>query len=56
MKYKGLFHALKTVYKEEGRGKFLSGLHPRFMFNLVNGFMYLFIYDRFAAYVNTIYE
>ena len=47
---------MKTVYKEEGYQKFLSGLHPRFMFNLLNGMMYLFIYDRFTHYVNTIYD
>ena len=55
-KYKGLLDALRTVYREEGREKFLSGLHPRFMFNLVNGLMFLFVYDRFTHYVNSIYE
>ena len=53
-KYTGLFNALQTVAKEEGRHKFLSGLHPRFMFNLMNGFMFLFIYDRFTHYINEI--
>tara|TARA_B110000285_G_C14851285_1_gene480056 strand:+ start:178 stop:732 length:555 start_codon:yes stop_codon:yes gene_type:complete len=56
VKYKGLIHALKTVYKEEGRGKFLGGLHPRFMFNLFNGVMFLFVYDRFTHYIDTIYQ
>ena len=55
VKYTGLIHALKTVYKEEGRAKFLSGLHPRFMFNLMNGFLFLFVYDRFTQYINTVY-
>jgi len=53
-KYTGLINALQTVAKEEGRHKFLSGLHPRFMFNLMNGFMFLFIYDRFTHYINEI--
>lgn len=52
LKYTGLFNALKTVYQEEGAGKFLSGLHPRFMFNLFNGVMFLFIYDRFNQYID----
>ena len=56
VKYRGLYRTLKTVYKEEGHAKFLSGLHPRFMFNLMNGLMYLFIYDRFSEYVNEIYK
>merc|ERR1712194_187081 len=56
IKYKGLVDALVKVYKEEGREKFLSGLHPRFMFNLVNGLAFLFVYDRFTHYVNSIYE
>lgn len=55
-KYNGLIHALRTVYKEEGHMKFLSGVHPRFMFNLINGFLFLFVYDRFIHYVNTVYE
>lgn len=55
-KYTGLIQTLRTVYKEEGPQKFLSGLHPRFMFNLINGFMFLFIYDRFTHYLSTIYE
>jgi len=55
-KYNGLIHALRTVYREEGRAKFLSGLHPRFMFNLVNGLMFLFIYDRFTHYVDSIHD
>ena len=49
-------HALRTVYKEEGKAKFLGGLHPRFMFNLLNGVMFLFVYDRFNHYINTIYQ
>ena len=53
-KYTGLIQALRTVSKEEGNHKFLSGLHPRFMFNLMNGFMFLFIYDRFTHYINEI--
>ena len=52
LKYSGLIQALKTVYQEEGSGKFLSGLHPRFMFNLFNGVMFLFIYDRFTQYID----
>lgn len=56
VKYNGLIDALVKVYKEEGREKFLSGLHPRFMFNLVNGLMFLFVYDRFTHFVNSIYE
>ena len=48
MKYRGFIHCLTTVYKEEGLRKlFLGGLHPRYMFNLLNGVMFLFIYDRF---------
>ena len=53
-KYTGLINALKTVYKEEGAWKFLSGAHPRFMFNMVNGLMFLFIYDRFTFYINAV--
>ena len=52
VKYRGLIQGLKTVYKEEGRGKFLSGLHPRFMFNTMNAAMYLFIFNRFAEYID----
>ena len=55
-KYKGLIHGLKTVYQEEGRSKYLSGLHPRFMFNLFNGVLFLFVYDRFTHYIDTIYD
>ena len=56
VKYTGLIQALNTVYKEEGKHKFLSGLHPRFMFNLMNGFLFLFVYDRFTHFINTVYE
>ena len=55
VKYKGHIDALRKVYKEEGREKFMSGLHPRFMFNLVNGLFFLFVYDRFTEFVNQIY-
>ena len=55
-KYTGLINALKTVYTEEGKGKFLGGAHPRFMFNLFNGVMFLFVYDRFTHYIDTIYQ
>jgi len=52
-KYTGLWQALKTVKTEEGINKlFLGGLHPRFMFNLLNGAMFLFIYDRFIVEVS----
>ncbi len=47
-RYTGLFNALKEVYKEEGAWKFTSGVHPRFMFNLYNGLLFLFVYDRFV--------
>jgi hypothetical protein len=52
-KYTGLFMAMRTVYKEEGYFKlFFGGIHPRFMFNLYNGCMFLFIYDRFTHYMS----
>lgn len=53
-KYTGLFHCLRTVYKEEGAYKFLSGIHPRFMFNLINGCLFLFVYDRFIESIKDI--
>ena len=57
MKYTGLLQALKLVYKEEGRDKLMfSGIHPRFMFNFFNGVMFLFIFDRFTAYVHSIHQ
>ena len=52
LKYNGLIDALRKVHREEGREKFLSGLHPRFMFNLFNGLLFLFVYDRFSEFVN----
>lgn len=52
VKYRGLVHTLRTVYREEGKEKFLSGLHPRFMFNMFNAVMYLFIFNRFTAYID----
>ena len=49
-KYTNLVQALRTVLKEEGARKlWLGGLHPRFMFNMVNATMFLFIYDRFMV-------
>ncbi len=49
-KYRGLFQTLRQVYTEEGAKKlFLGGIHPRFMFNMLNGAMFLFIYDRFIV-------
>ena len=50
-KYTGFWNCLTTVYKEEGPKKFLSGMHPRFMLNLFNGVLYLFVYDRFVQNV-----
>jgi len=47
---------MKTVYKEEGGYKFLSGIHPRFMFNLFNGALFLFVYDRFIENIKQVYE
>lgn len=55
-KYTGLFNALKTVYKEEGAMKFLSGVHPRFMLNFFNGVLYLYVYDRFVQSVQKVYD
>lgn len=46
-KYTGLIDCLRQVYKQEGKIKFFSGLHPRFMFNIMNGVMFLYVYDRF---------
>lgn len=41
---------MRKVYTEEGPRKlFLGGIHPRFMFNMLNGAMFLFIYDRFIV-------
>ena len=49
MKYTGFFNCLRTVAKEEGYKKLIiGGLHPRFMFNMLNGFMFLFLYDQFV--------
>lgn len=54
MKYSGFFNCMSTVYREEGLKKlFLGGVHPRFMFNTFNGVMFLFIYDRFMASLNS---
>lgn len=36
-KYRGLIDCLRQVHEQEGPRKFMSGLHPRFMFNLING-------------------
>jgi hypothetical protein len=36
------------VYREEGAAKFMSGIHPRFMFNTVNGVLFLLIYEQFV--------
>lgn len=52
-KYTGLINCMKTVYKEEGPKKFLSGIHPRFMFNTLNGIVFLYLYDQV---VSTIYQ
>ena len=52
-KYSGFYNCLTTVYKEEGLKKlFLGGLHPRFMFNTLNGVMFLYIYDQFIGSLN----
>jgi hypothetical protein len=49
-KYKGLLQTMKTVQKEEGLRKlWLGGVHPRFMFNMINGVLFLFVYDRFIV-------
>jgi hypothetical protein len=41
---------MTTVLEEEGWRKLvLGGIHPRFMFNMINGAMFLFIYDRFIV-------
>lgn len=45
---------MRTVYKEEGASKFFSGIHPRFMFNLANGALFLFVYDRFIESIKSI--
>ena len=55
-KYTGLFNCLRTVYKEEGAYKFLSGWHPRFMFNMANGALFLYIYDRYIESIKSIYD
>lgn len=47
---------MKTVYREEGGYKFLSGMHPRFMFNLANGALFLFVYDRFVQNIKSVYD
>ena len=45
-KYKGLIDCMIKVYREEGIKKFLGGVHPRFMFNAINGTLFLYIYDQ----------
>jgi hypothetical protein len=53
MKYSGMFNCMKQVYIEEGPRKlFLGGIHPRFMFNMFNGAIFLFVYDRFIVSIN----
>ena len=53
MKYKGFINCMKTVYQEEGYRKLmLGGIHPRFMFNMMNGLMFLFLYDQFIFSMN----
>lgn len=50
MKYTNLWQTLRTVQKEEGWNKlWLGGLHPRFIFNMLNGACFLFLYDRFLV-------
>ena len=55
-KYNGLLDCMKTVYREEGAWKFLSGVHPRFMLNMFNGALFLFVYDRFIQKIHKISE
>ena len=46
LKYSGFINCMRSVYKEEGWRKLaLGGIHPRFMFNMFNGFLFLFVYD-----------
>ena len=45
-KYTGLINCLLKVYREEGANKFLAGIHPRFMFNAMNGIMFLYLYEQ----------
>ena len=51
-KYTGLLNCLRTVYKEEGVWKFMAGIHPRFMFNSINGILFLYIYDQVITTVH----
>lgn len=55
-KYTGLINCLFTVYKEEGWRKFLSGIHPRFMFNSLNGVMFLYLYDQVITSFHEVYD
>ena len=50
-KYNGLFDCMRKVVKEEGKYKLLSGIHPRFMFNSVNGCLFIYMYDSFIEKV-----
>jgi hypothetical protein len=56
-KYSGLINCLKTVYKEEGWRKLcFGGIHPRFMFNLINGTMFLYLYDQVIIRFHEVYS
>ena len=52
-KYTNVFQTIRTVQREEGiRKLWLGGIHPRFMFNMINGVLFLFIYDRFIVQID----
>lgn len=55
-KYTGFFQCFRTVVKEEGAKKFLSGIHPRFMLNFFNGVLFLYVYDRFVESIKKVYD
>ncbi len=47
LRYKGIFSAIQTIYKDEGLGKFLSGLDHRLLYNLVSIIIIGNCYGRF---------
>lgn len=55
-KYTGLLNCMTTVLKEEGAGKLLSGIHPRFMFNSINGIIFLYIYEQLVGKFYEVYR
>ena len=55
-KYKGFIDCLIKVYRQEGPNKLMAGLHPRFMFNSINGVIFLYLYEQVISQFYNIYD